>query len=316
MTEEIKSVNLDTYESAFFARNLETIKAKTYDVQYPALKAMDLIPVSAEAGEGAESITYQQFDMLGVAKLINNFATDLPRSDIKGREFTAPIRSIGASYGYSIQEIRAARFQGRNLEQRKANAARHSIEQKLNKIGWGGDSEGGLTGLINNPNVTREASPATGTASATTWASKTAALILSELNTFVNNIFSLTKGVEQPNTLILPLAQYSLISTLRVDTVTPLTVKEFFLMNTPFIKNIEWANEMTAAGIGVSPVGAGADIMIAYDRSPDKLEFQVPVAFEQFAAQEKGLEFEIPCHARVGGVLVYYPLSISIMEGI
>lgn len=314
--EVLHTTNLDANESAFFLRNLESIKAKTYDIIYPELKAMEMIPVSAEAGPGAETITYQSFDMTGIAKVISNYADDLPRADIKGMEFHSPVRSIGASYGYNIQEIRAAQFAGRNLEQRKANAARFAIEQQINKIGWLGNADSGLTGLINNPNVTRIASPNNAGATSTLWANKTAEEILLDLNNTADTIFSSTNGVEQPNTMMMPLAQYTLISTKRVDSVTPLTVKEFFLMNTPFIKHIEPVWELTGAGIGISPVGAGADCLIAYDYNPDKLTFEIPIAFEQFAAQERGLEFLIPCHARCGGVLIYYPLSIAIMEGI
>lgn len=312
------STRLDANESAFFLRNLETIKAKTYDIIYPELKALEWIPVSAEAGPGAETITYQSFDMLGMAKVIANYSDDLPRADIKGQEFHVSVRSLGASYGYNVQEIRAANFAGRNLEQRKANAARFSIEQKLNKIGWTGDTDSGLQGLVNNPNVTRIASPNNGSGSSTLWSSKTAANILADLNTIADTIFTSTNGVEQPNTMLMPLSQYTLIATTRVDSVTPLTIMQFFLMNSPFIKHIEPIWEMQGAGIGIqSPsIAAGGDCVIAYDYNPDKLTFEVPIAFEQFAAQEEGLEFLIPCHARTAGVIVYYPLSIAIMEGV
>jgi hypothetical protein len=40
------------------------------------------------------------------------------------------------------------------------------------------------------------------------------------------------------------------------------------------------------------------------------------VPFEQLPVQEQGLEFQVPCHSRVGGTIVYYPLSMAIMEGL
>ncbi len=57
--DKIVTVNLDSAETAFFARELEYIKSKSYDIEFPPLKAIKLIPVSTEAGPGAESITYQ-----------------------------------------------------------------------------------------------------------------------------------------------------------------------------------------------------------------------------------------------------------------
>ena len=92
------SQRLDADESVFFARELEHVKAQSYDVQYPELTATKNIPVSSEAGPGAETITYQQYDSVGFAKIISNYATDLPRVDLKGKEFTAKVKSIGASY--------------------------------------------------------------------------------------------------------------------------------------------------------------------------------------------------------------------------
>ena len=48
--------NLDANESAFFARQLEYIKPKTYDILYPEYKAFRLMAVSTEAGPGAQVI--------------------------------------------------------------------------------------------------------------------------------------------------------------------------------------------------------------------------------------------------------------------
>lgn len=315
MSEKITSVNLDANETAFFARELEYIKANTYDVLYPTLKATQLIPVSTNAGAGAESITYQQFDQLGLAKIIANYADDLPRADIKGKEFTSPVRSIGASYGYNVQEIRAAQFANRNLTGRKANAARRAVEQKINNIGWYGDDANNLLGLVNHPNVTRAAAPQNAGATSTLWVNKTPDEILADMNSLVNGIVDLTNGVEAPNTLIMPIDQYTYISTVARSATSDTTILEFFLMNSPFVNRVEWVNELKGAAVGGFSVDS-SDVMIAYDNNPDKLTLEIPQPFEQFPAQERGLEFLINTHARCGGVIAYYPLSISIMEGI
>jgi len=315
MSEKITSVNLDANETAFFARELEYIKANTYDVLYPTLKATQLIPVSTNAGAGAESITYQQFDQLGLAKIIANYADDLPRADIKGKEFTSPIRSIGASYGYNVQEIRAAQFANRNLTGRKANAARRAVEQKINNIGWYGEDDSNLLGLVNHPNVTRVAAPQNAGATSTLWVNKTPDEILADMNNLVNGIVDLTNGVEAPNTLIMPIDQYTYISTVARSATSDTTILEFFLMNSPFVNRVEWVNELKGAAVGGFGVDS-SDVMIAYDNNPDKLTLEIPQPFEQFPAQERGLEFLINTHARCGGVIAYYPLSISIMEGI
>lgn len=308
--DNIVSVNLDANETIFFARELEVIKARTYDVVYPELKATSLIPVSFEAGPGAETITYEQYDQLGAAKIIASYADDLPRVDIKGKQFTSNVRSIGESYGYSIQDIRAAAMAGKPLVARKAIAARRANDQLVNKIAFFGDAEHNLKGFLNAANVPVATVTNDGTSSTTFWANKTPDQILRDMNGAVNAMIDLTKGVEVPNTILLPIKQYTQISTTARSTTSDTTILEFFLKNNPSIKSVEWVNELKGAGT------SGTDIMVVYNRSPEKLTLELPQAFEQFPPQERGLEFVVPCHSRCGGVIIYYPLSISISEGI
>ncbi len=316
MKEKIISQNLDANESAFFARELETIKAKTYDIKYPALKATSLIPVSTDAGTGAESITYQQFDQVGIMKIISNYADDLPRSDVFGKEFTSKVKSLGGSYGYNVQEVRNAQMAGRPLNAKKATSVRKANDLKADRLAWYGDDDAQLSGLLNNANIPTGTAAATGTASATEWSAKTAALILIDLNAAVTAIEETTKGIEIPDTILLPISQWRIISTTRMADGTDTTVKEFFMKNNPDIRQIERVNEMK----NVTPLPSGtagtADVMITYKKDPDVLTLEIPQPFEQFPAQERNLEFVIPAHSRFGGVIVYYPLAIYIMEAI
>lgn len=309
--------NLDAGETLFFTRELESIKAKTYDVKRANLNAFNLIPVDSTVGAGAESIVYQQYDMTGIAKVIANYADDLPRADVKGKEFVAKIKSVGNSYGYSLQEIRAAQFAGKPLQQRKADAAMRAQLEKWNHIAFYGEAENGLPGWLTNANIPSAAAPNDGASSATTFASKTPTQILRDLNDLVNGIVTLTKGAEQPDTLVLPIEQYTLIATTVFGTASDTTILEMFLKNSPYITSVEKAHELSAASLAAAGItDFTGDIAIAYNRSPDAFTFEMPQYFEQFQAEQRGLEFVVPCHSRVAGVLVYYPLSQSILEGI
>ncbi len=314
--ERIVSVNLDAGESAFFARELESIKTRTYDIQYPEYKATRLIPVSTDAGTGAESITYRSFDMVGVMKIIANYADDLPRADDKRAEYTTPVRSLGGSYGYNVQEIRNAQHAGRPLNQRKAAAVRQAYEQAVNKIAWFARTTdgvyGGLQGMIYNPNITKD-TPGSGGA----WIStpRTPAQVLLDMNQGINDVINLTKGVEVPDTMLLPLDEYGFVNTLARSDTSDLTVLEYFKRNQPGV-TVEWVSEL--ADVDPKPSGGAgpSNLMVTYKRSPDKLTLELPQLFEQFPAQERGLEFLVPAHGRHGGVIIYYPLSINIVEGI
>jgi hypothetical protein len=312
-------VNLDANESIFFARELEYVKGQTYDIQYPELKMTRLIPVSGEAGPAAETITFESYGMTGVAKVISNYATDLPRVDVYGTEDTVKVKSIGDAYGYNLQEIRASAKTGKNLPTRKAAAARKAIDKKVDDIALLSRAtdgvNGGLTGLLYNANVTK-VTVTTGVGGYT-WALKTAAEILHDLNEVVQDMIDLTGGVEVPDTILLPPVQWGLISTTNMGTGTDTTIKEYFLKNRPEIKNIEWlAGLHNVNPVPSTGVASNVDVMVAYRRDPSKLTLEIPQPFEQLDPQLQGMEYVVPCHARVAGVITYYPLSITVVEGI
>jgi hypothetical protein len=317
--EKIITQNLDDNESAFFARELEHIKSQTFDVKYPALKAMQMIPVAIDAGPGAKTITYQQFNQSGIMKIIANYADDLPRSDVFGKEFTSKVKSLGGSYGYNVQEIREAQMAGLSLNARKATSVRKANDQAVNRIGWFGDASSGLLGFLNQPNVPAAVVPAGVTTTNVPWigaSPKNPSEILQDMNDAVTRIIDLTLGVEVPNTMLLPVAQNRKISTTRLDSGTDTTIKEFFMKNNPEIQMIDFVNELKNVSPAPSGGAAPTDVMITYDRSPEVLTLELPQPFEQFPAQERNLEFVIPAHSRIGGVIVYYPLAIDIAEGI
>lgn len=292
--------HLDADESVFFERQLESVKAKSYDKKFTQLKCRQVIPVSFEAGPAAETIKYEQFDMIGMAKIVRDFATDFKAADVKAKEFRSPVKSLGSAYQYSVQEVRAAKFAGKPLEQRKANSAKRAIAQSENQIAYFGDADHGLGGMMNNANVPLVVLPHAGA-----WSGLTPDQILANLNAIANNPIKVSNGVETPNTMLIPINEYTLIASTPRSATSDTTILQYFLTNNPFIKSVEWLEELKTAGAGSVPR------VVAYNRDPDYLTLEIPQDFEQFPPQEKGLAFKVPCHQRIGGVLIYYPLSMA-----
>lgn len=309
---ELNRPTLDAGESAFFARQIEEIRARTYDIKLIQLKARMLLPVDNSVNPGASDVTYRQYTPNGLAQIINNYADDLPRNDVFGKEFTAKIRSIGAAYGYNIQEIRSAMMAGLPLEQRKANVARRSVEEAIDLIAQKGNADHGLVGFLNNANASVYTVPADGTGATTTWSTKTEAQILRDMNGISKFIVTNTKEVEQPDTLLLPIAQYTQVATQpwNATNASNVTILDFFLRNNPWVKMVEPWYALSGAGAGAT------DRMVCYRRDPDALMLVIPQEFEMFPPQQRGLEFLIPCHARCGGVQIWYPLSVAYGDGI
>jgi len=304
---------LDADAGVFFQRQLEHIKARSYDVQYAELKARELFPVSNEGGRGVTSITYRTYDQVGAAKIINAYADDLPRADVSGKETTIPVRSVGTSYGYNLDEIQSSQLTGATLDQRRANAAKRSVEQVINDVAFYGNTSSGLPGLFDNPNIPTGAvvNPGAGTA----WTTKTADEILFDINDLFADVFESTAMVERANTLLIPPNQWSYIMSSPRASNSDTTIAAYVAQNSPFLNSLADIIPVNECAAANNPL-LTTDAAIAYDRNPDKLQLEVPVELEMMPVQQKNLEFVVPGRARVAGLNIYYPLSIAIATGI
>lgn len=302
-------IRLDGFEQVFFDEQLALVKARTYDVKHKALKALTLLPVSTEQDPGADRIIWRSFDQVGVAKIVADYANDFPRADVVGEEHISPVRDIGSSYGYSLKEIRRAQKAGVSLDAKRAEVCRRAIDEKQDKIAWFGDSKAKLPGFINAAGIT-EYVAANGTGGSKTWASKTADEIVADVAGIITAAGEATNGIENPDTLILPLSLYNKLMTTPYGANRDKTILGFIRENYPQITRIDWVQDLAGAGAG------GSSRVMAYSRDPLKVEVQIPQRLEQFPPQQKGLAFDIICAQSTGGTLVYYPLSVVFCDGL
>lgn len=310
----IKQMHFDSAEDAsvFFARELDYIKSKSYDKIYPEFTALNNFPITHEVPEGAETMTYYSYEKAGMAAIISNYATDLPRADVKGSPTTAYVKSIGDSYGYSIQEMRASRMAGKSLDSRKAEAARSAIDRKTNEIAFAGDKEHKLMGMLSDDNNIPLYTLAT-IETKTSWKDKSAAEILADINGMFAYQSRITQDVERADTLALPPAVFIDISTRQIPN-TGYTVKKFLLENAPYLKNIISAPELSAENKTTNPYGV--DVAMLYTNNADKFSLEIPMPFYQYPLQNRNLEVIVPCEERVAGIVLYYPLSALLAVGV
>jgi hypothetical protein len=303
---------LDATGAVFFARQLEFVKSRSYNVKYPEFAWTKMFPISQEAPLGAKSITYRTYDQAGQAKVFNSMAKDLPRVDVAATETTVPVQTIAASFAYTVMEINQARLTGLPLEAKRAAAARRAIEQKLNSIAFSGDSAANLTGLFSDANVPRGDAPA-GAALGTTWATKTAAEILTDVNRGFGEVFEDSKGVHRANKLALNLANWTLLMNTPIGTDYNKTVAQYVVDNSPWLTSladIMYANELDNAGT------SSVDVGVFFSQDPEMLQFELVQDVQFHEAQLHGLEYEIPATAETAGLNIYYPWSIFILEKI
>ena len=303
-------MRLDSNESVFFNRELAYVKARSYDAKYAELKGLSLIPISTEAGAGINEIIFHQYRGVGFAKVIADYAKDFPRVDIYGEEKAVKVKGIGDSYGYSIKEIRASQRTGKNLDQRRAITARRAHDEMMNRMALKSNTADGTFGLLDFPGITEVTLQADGTNSSKTWASKTPDQIVRDINDLVSAVMEPTSAREVPDTLLLPIAQYNDIATRRIGEAGEKTLMRYILDNSPYIKRIDWLSELKNFGAG----GTNRALVGRFDE--EHLTLEIPQPFEQFEAQQEGMEFTIPCHSECAGTIIYYPLAFAYADGI
>jgi hypothetical protein len=290
----------------FLERQLEYIRPQVFEVQYADIKYPTILPVTSEAGPGAQTFTYRIMDSTGEFRLIADAADDLPRADISQVEKSINIRSFGGSFGYTVQELRAAQMANIALEQRRATAVRRAYEEKVESVAMFGEASVGLTGFFNNATVDIVAADKWFTT-----ASITAQEMLELLNYGVSAIINGSNMKEQPDTILLAYEDYNKISTTRNSDSSDVTVLEYFLRTNPYINNVEPINQLTK---GKNAGKLNTSRMVVYKRDPEKVQLHIPQPLELFPAQQRGLEFIVPAHARVGGVALYYPKSMIYVQ--
>ena len=288
----------------FLDRQLEYIRPQIFEVEYADIKYSTILPVTAEAGPGSQQFTYRIMDATGDFKLISDAADDLPRADVSQTEKSINIRSFGGSFGYTVQELRAAQMANVALDQRRAAAVRRAYEEKVESVAMFGEGSVNLAGFFNNATVD--------VISANKWFSTsavTAQEMLEILNQGVSAIISGSNMKEQPDTILMPYEDYNTVSTTRNSDSSDVTVLEYFLRTNPYIRNVEPINQLAAANSSLAK-----NRLVVYKRDPQKVQLHIPQPLELFPPQQRGLEFIVPAHARVGGVALYYPKSVKYVQ--
>lgn len=304
---DVRSIRMDTSfpddfrqdeNAVFLARQLDYVRSRVYTRKYPTMKGNVLVPVSTEIPEWAEVVKQRVYDEVGMAKIISNYADDLPRADVRAKEMQITVHTIGNSFGYNVNELRASRHAGVGLDTARGAAARRATEEKLNRISLLGDSDYGLFGLLNHPNI-----PEILTLNGNwTDAATTGQMILDDLNNMYIAYNEQNFGVHEPNFIAMTARARQAATTKMIDGALGRTAWQMFAEQHPNIV-VESIYEFRGAGAN------GGDLLMMYERSEENLRHELVMAFNQLPAQVRNLETVVPCMARTAGVQIDYPMA-------
>lgn len=321
-------------EGVFFQRQLEYIQAQSFDVLYPDLMGRTIFALNTEGGEGINTITYRSYDKRGETAIIAGKATDLPRGDISGEEYSITVKTLGNAFGYSRQELAASKLTGMPLEARKAEATRRSYEEKVNDIIFFGNAENKLHGLFGGPvdapwaTVTTQA-VATGTATTVPglgWnpTDKIGVEIVKDLTDACVSMYKDTKKLFRPDTVLISVEKKQYLMNTPISAEFPLvSIMKWFLENNQFITSADQfkdINELEAIYPNVDggetildfhKDGTGVEGFTIVASGESNARVREPFPYMHLPVQYKGLEFEVNCYGRFAGVEMIRPAAFQ-----
>lgn len=312
----------DANETGLVAYSLTAVALEAIRYDYPELVFRRLASPQTGLTPGTETYRWDELDYRGMAKIIENYADDLPDVSAYIKTNTGVIRSIGDSFQFTKQDMRRvleSRRQGRQsetLDVERVAYAREVMERKKDQIAAYGDTLSGLPGILKNTNITllTAATPASGTSKRWTGGHKNGTEILKDLRMLASSVRTQSKGIHTINTLVMPIEELEAISVMPLIATSEnqITVLQQFLqsqaaMGRP-VEIITWNRASTADAAGTGPR------VLAYERSPRNLALVEPVDFEVEAPQRVSLTYKFPCESRYGGIYWKRPLAAVYLD--
>lgn len=310
----------DSQALSFLQQTHAHVEAELYRVKYPEYNYADLMFVDTSASEWARTVTFYSANSIGKADWFNASATNMPRADVDISQHNHSIQMAAIGYGYNIEEVSFAKLAGPvgNLDQERMFSARREYEKFMYGLAVAGDASKNMDGIIDYTGVTATTAPADGAGSATTFASKTGDQIARDINGTLSAMNVDSLGVELANTLVMPIAQFNLLSTKRMGTNgDEITVLEWLMKYNVYTAQTGQPLKIRMLR-GLSGVGdGGTDRLMAYVNDRDVVKFHLPMAHRFMPVYQTGpMLFEVPGIFRTGGVEVRRPNAMRYLDGI
>ncbi|QPX75181.1 putative major capsid protein [Klebsiella phage P528] len=270
---------------------------RQYEQAYPQTGVLELFPVTTELSPVTKNFEWLEFDGVTSAKIIADYTDDLPTVEAMASEKTGKVFRLGNAWFISIDEIKAGQALGSSLSDRKASLAREGHETLVNDLVFKGSAPHNIVSVFDQPNINRLTSAG--------WT--TPEIAFSELQDLIETIEDVTLGRHHVTNIVIPPSKRRLL-TQKMPDVTE-SYLAWFKENYPNVT-------ITAIAELEDIDGAGTKGVLAYEKDPMNMSIEIPERFNMLPMQPKDLHFKVPCTSKCTGLIVYRPLTISILSGV
>lgn len=293
---------------AFFVSQLEQLEAKIYEAKYANITFMEDVEFAEGIPETADTWSYISYDAVTAGKFIGANAEDVPNVALNAKKSIVEIGHAGNKFGYSLDELRKSQALRIPLDSTMAKMALRGALEHQQRVAYTGDTSRGMGGLFTGANV-----PVI--SSSVTRSTATGAELVADMDAILRKVWTDSKNIHVPNTLLLPSSHWALIQSKRMDSGTDTTVLEYFLKNNLY-------TGMTGQALTVKPrlqlkgaaVGGVNDRAMAYEKNPENLAMARPLMFRPLAPQIRSYNIDIFNEYKMSGVEFRFPMSATYQD--
>lgn len=299
----------------WFARQLESIRTKLYEVEHPDLIAAtgELLPFASDVEDGAETFIYYMFDSRGIAEFLTDYAADeAPEATIEGAQKTGRVHMMQMKYHWTVSDVIRARKTGTDLKDMKAKATRRGHDMRLHITALWGREDLGLKGFVNNEAISVTLAADIG-GGVTDWASKSIEQIVEDCAPLIHGTEELTNDVISMTDMRIATTEYNRLSRRRLG---PGDGHSTFLEHLQKVFPGVKFGKMRELQASKSSGNLATDSALAYHKKAEYCDLVHPRRYTQLPVQREGMKFVVYTHSTFGGVRMPHPLSVHRLDGI
>jgi hypothetical protein len=321
-----KASRLDAADSYFLSQQLESLDPTTYYELFAGRIGRRFIPAIDNIAPFDTTYKYSMVHFKGSAKKGGPKAKDHRTVTVVKTEVTQSIKKIPVSYGWTVDEIRASRAKGLNLDSDSLQAAVGSVEQEIdNMLAFGDTQNANITGLLNNTNIL-DTTPTTKTGAGTSWLGSAVlpGEIIKDVTKMIGEAREALKQANEVGTgmpafakfsLLLPQQHMSVIASTPRSDNSDTTILQWLLQNNPWLASVEdwWQLDEADDGDPMAVLYPALPTGVLHPRAGGAI---IPVDFESLDPQFSGHDVVVPASGSCGGVAVRYPVGFRYMYGL
>ena len=299
---------------AFIVSQLAYTEAQIFERLYIPMQYEELLPITNEAGEWADTIRYEIYDYSGQGKRASGKGRDINLVDVAYSDKAFAVCNGNIGYDYTTEELRRTAFLRRPISERKLAAAMDGYRRHMNQVGLYGEPSANVTGLFNNVNVPHGNAPNGGWVAGYTSDITYVTKIMADINTLITTIWTSTAYNDLITDIIMPPTLLAFLASTPRSINSDTTILSYVKANN-IAKTERGIDIKFSAGYGLDTASLTQGTrMVGYVKSDTRLVMHIPLPLRFLAPQLVGLSVVIPGEYKYSGVEVRYPLSAYYMD--